>query len=72
MSATAASEELRFVRFKSPQAFLEATKQLDDTSMNFCIGSLNNYLSSPQYVESGWSNAQPVYLLAVYRGDQLL
>ncbi|RPD81553.1 hypothetical protein L226DRAFT_496470 [Lentinus tigrinus ALCF2SS1-7] len=58
---------LRFVRFRGPQAFLKATTKLDDTSMNFCIGSLYNYLSSVAV-----SQALPVYLLAIYRGDDLL
>ncbi|KAI0719094.1 acyl-CoA N-acyltransferase [Cerioporus squamosus] len=62
--------ELRFVRFDDPHAFLEATKQFDDSFMNFCIGSLYDYVGSPQYAAVNAS--QPAHLFAIYRGDQLL
>ncbi|KAI0719095.1 hypothetical protein C8T65DRAFT_693406 [Cerioporus squamosus] len=64
---------LRFVRFEDPQAFLEAMKQCDESFMNFTLGSIYDYLSSPQYsAAADSSQSVPVYLLAIYRGDDLL
>ena len=69
MSATAASEELRFVRFKSPQAFLEATKAFDDSFMSFCLGPIYDTLSSPQYAAD---TSKLKYFLAIYHEAVLL
>ena len=63
------SEDLRFVRFEDPHAFLEATRRFDDSFMNFCLRSLYDYLGSPQYAADP---SKPVFLVAVYRGDDLL
>ncbi|TFK78392.1 hypothetical protein K466DRAFT_507347 [Polyporus arcularius HHB13444] len=65
----ATAEDLRFVRFADPHAFLEATKQFDDSFMNFCIGSLHDFIRSPRYAAA---NPPPTYLFAIYRGDDLL
>lgn len=67
-------EHLRFVRFSDPQAFLDATKQHDDSFMNFCLGSLLDYISSPNRPQGPEDilGDKPAYLLAIYHGDNLL
>ena len=63
------ADTLRLVRFDDPYAFLEATKQFDDSFMNFCIGSLRDHLSGPKDAND---DASPVYLFGVYQEDDLL
>ncbi|KAI0762549.1 hypothetical protein C8Q74DRAFT_1290988 [Fomes fomentarius] len=67
-------EHLHFVRFSDPKALLDATKQYDDSFMNFCRGSLLDYLSNPNKSQGPEDNLEdkPAYLLAIYRGDNLL
>ncbi|TFK78393.1 hypothetical protein K466DRAFT_657146 [Polyporus arcularius HHB13444] len=69
----AEDSELRFVRFENPQEFLEATKRYDESFMNFSLGSIYDYVSRSQSTAADPSkSAVPVYLVAIYRRDELL
>ena len=60
---------LRVLRFDDPHAYLESTKDYDDSFMNYGIGSLRDFLS-------GAPTRQvpdiPTYIFAIYQGDDLL
>lgn len=60
---------LRIVRFHDPHAFLQVAKRFDDSFMNFCIGSLSDYVAGHQDTDEKLS---PSYLFGVLRGEDLL
>lgn len=61
---------LHFVHFEDPHAFLEATKQFDDSFMRFCLGSLYEYLANSQAAAT--NSPMAVYLSAIFKGADLL
>ena len=65
------ADDLRVVRFEDPQACLSATKDFDDSFMNFCIGSLLDHLNKANTGSEELGNGN-VYLFGVYREDELL
>ncbi|PIL30858.1 hypothetical protein GSI_07026 [Ganoderma sinense ZZ0214-1] len=60
---------LRFLRFEDPHAYLETTKDHDDSFMNFGIGSLWDFLSG---LPARQMPDVPTYIFTIYRGDDLL
>ncbi|KAI1789194.1 hypothetical protein LXA43DRAFT_1022307 [Ganoderma leucocontextum] len=59
---------LRFLRFDDPHAYLEATKDYDDSFMNFGIGSLRDFLSG---IPTRQVSDIPTYIFAMYQGEDL-
>ncbi|KAH9927444.1 uncharacterized protein BXZ73DRAFT_78494 [Epithele typhae] len=69
-------DDLRLVHFNTPQAFLEATREFDDSFMGFCVGSLLDYLAehpdAAADTPADAASSKPVYLYAIYENDDLL
>lgn len=61
--------DLRFLRFDDPHAYLEATKDYDDSFMNFGIGSLWDFLSG---MSSRELSDISTYIFAIYQREDLL
>ena len=61
---------LRFLRFDDPHAYLEITKDYDDSFMNYGIGSLRDFLSGTPTRQV--PDTVPTYIFAIYQGDDLL
>ncbi|KAI0739363.1 hypothetical protein C8Q80DRAFT_1112121 [Daedaleopsis nitida] len=63
------SDNLRPVEYADPQQFLDATKNWDDSFMNFCLGSVHHHVKrqdGPQCTQ------QTVHMFALFRADELL
>ena len=60
---------LRFVSFDDPHAFLEATRDSDDSFMNFGIGSLRDFLNGISTHEVA---DVPTQIFAIFRGEEVL
>ena len=60
---------LRLVQFREPPAYLEAIKSYDDSFMAYSTCSIQDLVKQ---MSEDQSSTVSFYLLAVYRGDDLL
>jgi len=63
------SNPLRLVHFQNPDDFLEATKNFDDSYMNFAVGALLDSQDTSQ-PHAHWGGG-PRTLLGIHRGDDV-
>ena len=63
-------EDLRYVHIADPRVFLEATKDFDDSFMNFSIGTMTDYLARRRPDQEDEPDA--FYFSTISKGEQLL
>lgn len=63
------SDNLRAVKYADPLQFLDATKDWDDSFMNFCIGSVSHYVRTQDGQQRTEEN---LHMFALFRADELL
>lgn len=63
---------LRLVRFEDPSDFVDSLRDYDTSAMNFCLGSLLDFINDSQDKPKAIQDSGARIMLAVYKENELM